>query len=84
MRFCNWAEVFRLRFKLQWEADLLHWVKQLDQSRWELKLQVCWGAIREWLVVDVEMPDGLPGRPEMGAIGRALDSTIGRALRGAN
>ena len=63
--FRSWTKVHGLRFKLQWEADLLRRVGGVDQYRCLPMIQDRWNAIREWLVLhDVPAPDGLPVRPE--------------------
>lgn len=63
--FQRWGKTHQLRFKLQWEADLLRRVGQLDEYRCAPGIQDRWNAIREWLVShDVPVPDGLPVRPE--------------------
>jgi len=63
--FGSWSKVHGLRLKLQWEADLLRRVGELDQWRWAPGIQDRWAAIREWLVVhDVSVPNRLAVRPE--------------------
>lgn len=63
--FQSWAKSHQLRFKLQWEADLLHRVGGQSEWRWAPGIQDRWNAIREWLVAnDVPVPDRLPVRPE--------------------
>jgi len=63
--FRSWTKVHGLRFKLQWEADLLRRVGVLDEYKWAPGIQDRWNAIREWLVAhDVPVPDRLPVRPE--------------------
>ncbi|NIZ63530.1 hypothetical protein DL239_21470 [Sedimentitalea sp. CY04] len=37
--FQSWAKTHRLRFKLQWEADLLRRLGELDQWKWAPGIQ---------------------------------------------
>ena len=63
--FRSWTKVHGLRLKLQWDADLLRRIGELDQWRWTPGIQDRWAAIREWLVAyDVPVPVRLPVRPE--------------------